>query len=74
MQIYNSDLYDQWVAITRGRVEQPSLPILADFGARFVISDLEHDGFLRQAGRDPFMREVYRDDHAVVFEVLTKLE
>jgi hypothetical protein len=69
MQFYDPVLYDRWVAITRGRIEEPSYSILVDFGSRYVISDLEHTGFLNQAELDPGLQEVYRDAEAVVFEV-----
>jgi hypothetical protein len=49
MQLYNQDMFDTWVAITRGAIEQPSKAIYADFGARYVMSDLNHVGFLHKA-------------------------
>jgi hypothetical protein len=69
MQLYNPAMYSQWVAITQGNVENPSTSILTDFGARYVISDLLHEGFIDQAAQDPNMEEVYRDDQAVIFMV-----
>jgi hypothetical protein len=73
MQFYDADLYDLWVDITRGRVDQPSQSISASFGSRYVLTDLQHDGFLRKAERDPYMVEVYRDEEAVIFEILSSL-
>lgn len=70
MQIYDQDLYNDWVSITRGEVENPSTIIRSQFGSRYVHSDLNHGSFIRQAENDPFMREVYRDGQAVLFEVL----
>jgi hypothetical protein len=70
MQLYDADLYDEWVAITRGDVEQPSQLILKRFSARYVHTDLLHKNFLKQAEKDPNLVEVYRDDQAVIFEVL----
>jgi hypothetical protein len=69
MQFYDAELYDRWVDITRGRVEQPSEAILTEFGARYVMSDLLHGSFLEQAALDPRLVEVYRDRDSVVFEV-----
>ncbi len=69
MQLYDPALYDQWVRITQGEVEDPSASIVADFGARYVISDLLHDDFIDLASQDPDMVEVYRDDQAVIFMV-----
>lgn len=70
LQLYDSDLYDQWVGITRGNIEKPSQLISEQFAARFVLTDLDHKSFLREAANDPGMVEVYRDGQAVIFEVL----
>jgi len=72
MQLYNAALYDQWVEITQGKVENPSQAIWADFGARYVVSDLNHSAFMRRASQDPSMREVYRDEFSVVYEIIKK--
>jgi hypothetical protein len=69
MQLYNPSLYDQWVAITQGNVENPSALILSAFGARYVISDLLHQDFIDQAKQDPAMEEVYRDKQAVIYRI-----
>jgi hypothetical protein len=69
LQLYDSDLYDEWVKITRGEVEQLSKVILERFSARYVHTDLKHGNFLRQAANDPGMIEVYRDGQAVIFEI-----
>jgi hypothetical protein len=70
LQYYDPDLYDLWVEITRGRVQDPSGYIRANFGASYVLSDLVHEGFLNRAERDPLLNEVYRDDEAVIFRVV----
>lgn len=70
MQLYDADLYDEWVKITRGEVEQPSQIIFTRFSARYVHTDLNHGNFLREAANDPGLVEVYRDGQAVIFEVL----
>lgn len=70
LQLYDADLYDEWVSITRGDVENPSLAIRTHFGARYVHTDLDHEDFLSMAEDDPGLKEVYRDDEAVLFEVL----
>jgi hypothetical protein len=69
MQLYNSDLYDEWVSITRGRVANPSLAIRDRFGAKYVISDLLHQDFIQRAEEDVEMIEVYRDLQSVVYQV-----
>lgn len=70
--LYDEELYHLWVDITRGEVERPSAPILEEFGARYVISDLQHGDFLDQAGSDPGLVEVYRDEYAAVFQVMNE--
>jgi hypothetical protein len=71
MQIYDSKLYDEWVNVTDGSVENPSSVILSTFGARYILTDLKHTDFLRTAAHDPGLREVYRDGQAVIFMVET---
>ena len=70
LQLYDKDLYDTWVKITHGEVEQPSQIILTRFSAQYVHTDLNHKNFLREAANDPGLVEVYRDDQAVIFEVV----
>jgi len=70
MQLYDGALYDEWVAITRGKVEQPSTAIAARFGAEYIFSDLKHDGFLKRAAEDAGLQEVYRDEDAVIYQVI----
>mgnify|MGYP001252284029 CR=1 FL=1 len=70
MQIYDANLYNLWVDITRGDVETPSEVIAETFGARYVITDLGHKDFLQQAASDPHMQEVHRDEYAVVFQII----
>jgi hypothetical protein len=70
MELYDADLYSQWVDLTRGNVSNPSGPISGRFGAAYAISDLEHDGFMRKAAADPQMEEVYRDEFAVIYHIV----
>jgi len=69
-QIYNPDLYDLWVSITRGAVYHPSAFIRDKFGAEYIHTDLDHGGFLDQAANDPGLVQVYRDTQAVIFKVV----
>ncbi len=69
MQIYNQGLYALWVDVTRGKVENPSGVIYDRFGASYVVTDLTHLAFLRQAKADPGLKEVYRDSNAAVFQL-----
>lgn len=70
MQLYDVDLYDEWARITKGKVEHPSDAIRSRFGGEMVMSDLDHGGFLERAADDPDLKEVYRDEYAVIFEVV----
>jgi hypothetical protein len=69
LQLYDAALYDEWVKITQGKVERPSTAIRSHFGGKYVITDLKHTAFLKQAKNDPGLKEVFRDKYAVVFEV-----
>ncbi len=69
MQLHDAALYDEWVAITRGRVEHPGAAIRDRFGAAYVFSDLNHQSFIDAAADDPLLTEIYRDEAAVVWAV-----
>ncbi|MFQ5434078.1 MAG: hypothetical protein ACE5FD_04300 [Anaerolineae bacterium] len=70
MELQDADLFDTWVDITRGRVDNPSEIIQSQFGGEYVFSDLKHDNFMDEAEADPNLEEVYRDDYAVIYKVL----
>jgi len=72
LQLYDADLYDLWVEITQGDVEDPSQIIATTFGSHYVHTDLNHGDFLQVAAEDHGLKEVYRDDQAVIFEVLSR--
>ncbi len=67
MELYDAALYDEWVDITKGRVEQPGQIIHGRFGGEYVFSDLKHGSFIDKAEADPNLEEVYRDEYAVIF-------
>jgi hypothetical protein len=71
LQLYDAELYDLWVEITQGDVKNPSQIIATTFGSRYVHTDLHHGDFLQVAADDPGLKEVYRDDLAVIFEVFS---
>lgn len=70
LQLADPALWDEWVAITRGEVAQPSTAIRERFGAAYVVSDQQHDDFAAQADADPGLLLVYRDDNALVWQVV----
>jgi hypothetical protein len=69
MQLYDAALYDDWVNITQGKAQWPGAQIRSRFGGDYVITDLRHTAFLREAQNDPALKEVFRDKYAVVFAV-----
>jgi hypothetical protein len=69
LQLQDARLYDLWVDLTQGRAEDLSASVRESFGAEYALSDLDHERFLEAAAEDPQMREVYRDEFAVVFAV-----
>jgi len=69
MQIKDPELFEQWVAITRGEEDLPARLIYQDFAAEYVLTDLSHKKFIERAGDDPGMVEVYRDDEAIIYRV-----
>jgi hypothetical protein len=70
LQLYDPDLYALWVEITQGRISNPAQAIRDTFGAQYVHTDLDHDGFLQIAERDIGLKEVYRDGQAVIYEIV----
>ena len=70
MLLYDAELYRLWVKITQGDIEQLSRVIQQDFEAQYILTDLQHSDFLKQAAKDPGLVEVFRDRDAVVFQVV----
>ena len=70
MQLFDSNLYDQWVAITEGKVENPSQEIQQQFGSEFILTDLKHKDFIENAEEDEHIIQVYEDEYAMVFQVI----
>jgi hypothetical protein len=68
-ELYDADLYEAWVAITKGKIENPSTLIRERFAGEYVFSDLNHEDFIEQAEADPHLEEIYRDDYAIIFAV-----
>ncbi|MBZ0277912.1 MAG: hypothetical protein K8I60_17320 [Anaerolineae bacterium] len=69
LQLANPGLWTQWVALTRGQISQPSRLIRDTFGADYVISDTQHEGFINQTKNDPNMELVYRDESSMVWRI-----
>jgi hypothetical protein len=70
LQIANTDLWNQWTAITQGKVSDPSEIIRTAFAANYVVSDTHHGAFEQKAEADPNMRLVYRDRYNLIWEII----
>ena len=70
MQLYDPDLYDLWVLITQGDVDNPSKLIAGRFGAQYIHTDLKHGDFIEAAGKDPGLKMIYQDNQAILYEVV----
>lgn len=68
-ELYDAELYAEWVQVTKGKVDLPSEFIRAQYSSDFVFTDLKHENFLQKAADDPGLEEVYRDAYAVIFAV-----
>ncbi len=69
LQRADAELWDAWVAITRGEVAQPSGLIAARFGAHYVVSDTQHQGFINQIEDDPGATLVYQDAYSYIWRI-----
>lgn len=69
LQVADPNLWNLWVSITQGMVERPSVLIRERFGARYVVSDTNHEAFAESANNDPNMRLVYQDRTSLVWQV-----
>lgn len=68
-ELYDRALFNTWRDITRGKVNNPGQLIREKFDAEYVISDLEHTSFIKQARDDSNMEIVYSDNTAIVFRI-----
>ncbi len=68
-ELENEALFETWVSITRGDVDNPGDIIRDKFHSHYIFSDGRHDDFLKQADKDPTHVEHYRDGDAVIFAV-----
>jgi hypothetical protein len=71
MHTFDAGLYEQWRKISNGRTEPPSPAIVEHFDTQYVFTDFDHVRFLYVAAADSNMVEVYRDEDAVIFKIIT---
>ncbi|HEX2906524.1 MAG TPA: hypothetical protein VHO69_06660 [Phototrophicaceae bacterium] len=69
LEIADSQLWQQWVAITQGKIAQPSEVIQSEFGASYIVSDNGHDNFIRRANQDPNLERVYQDQFSSIWHI-----
>ena len=74
LQIADPNLFALWEKITRGEVKNLSAVITSKFSAQYIHTDLNHNNFIKAAEQDPGLKEVYRDNQALIFEVIAKTE
>ncbi len=67
------ELWDLWVAVTQGEIDQPSAAIRSAFGATYVVSDAQHKAFTDKARDDPGMRLVYQDEYSYVWQIAPEI-
>ena len=72
LELADPEMWDEWVAITRGEVEVPSAKIRDDFDAGYVVSDRRHAAFKDQADADPQMKLVYWDSGSYVWQIISQ--
>jgi hypothetical protein len=70
LHLKDPDLFELWVNITRGEEELPSKLIFQQFAAEYVFTDTSHKKFIELAGDYPGLVEVFKDEEAVIFQVV----
>ncbi len=68
-QISDPQLYDLWVKITNGEIKNLSVIIPQKFGADYIHTDLRHTNFINAAENDPGIKEVFRDNDSIIYQV-----
>jgi hypothetical protein len=69
LQIADSKLWNEWVAITQGKVKNLSQIIPSRFGAAYIVSDKQHDQFIERARQDMNLQLVYQDRYNYVWHI-----
>ena len=72
LQISDPELFDLWVDITKGKVKSPSNVIKDSFASNYVFTDLKHNEFIERADEDQGLTEVYQDEDAIIYQVVTQ--
>jgi hypothetical protein len=67
--IEDPERYRLWRSITLGHVPAPSGLIREQFDTRYVITDMQHERFIRVADADPGLERVLRTKTVVIYRV-----
>lgn len=70
MRLKDSEGYELWRSISRGKVKAPEDVILKRFESEYVFTDNKHYRFIQRAEKSPRMRRVYSDRYVRVYKVL----
>lgn len=70
LQIKDGELYELWVKITKGKVEDPARLIYESFASEYVFTDLAHDDFIDKAEGDEYLTEVFRDEEVIIYRII----
>ncbi len=70
LALHDAALWDLYQRISEGWGENPSKPIAQGFGARWALLVLPYEGAEDLLGRDPGLKEEYRDASAILYRVL----
>lgn len=70
MQQYDPELFELYVEITQGKIENPSEIIRNKFGCDYIHTDLIHEKFSRVANNDPKIKEVFRTDDSIIYQII----
>lgn len=70
MRLKNEELYRRYEKITRGKIKDPTDEIVQDYNARYVLTDNEHQNFMKKAGSNKRFLKRYSDRYTTVYEIL----
>jgi len=70
LQLYDTELFDLYVDITQGKIDNPSVIIQEEFGCNFIHTDLFHNNFSKIANKDPKIKEVFRTEDSIIYQIV----
>jgi hypothetical protein len=70
MRLKNEKLYREYEKITRGQIKDPADEIVKDFKSRFVVTDNNHEDFMKKAEKDKRFKKRFSDKYSTVYEII----